>query len=176
MKKLSRGVVITIVSLFLVLSIALAVIFTYAGVGGKGFFSFASNDGIDLGIYITVKALVSLAAIAMLILHLSGKRSEGIIVIDVILTAVIQLLPLVVRSLAQFPVYFNDTVTFIWAINLSISIIVIFVYVTIVLLITLSNHRMNETKAKVKPESEKIVERNVDSALDENGNFVGPKK
>lgn len=174
MKKLSRSVYLVLIALFLILSVGLAVIFHFAGPSGYGFLAFAPSDNIDLGIYIAVKAFVSLALIAILIVHLTGKRQEGVMVVDMIFTLAIQVLPLFVRGIGQIARYVEGASSWVWAINLGVCLLVLFIYTAIVLLITLSNHRLFENKAKVKPESEKVVERNADTALDQDGNFVGP--
>ena len=174
MKKYLKIVYIVLASLFLLFSIGLAIVFQYANNGN--FFSFAANDGGDLAIYIVVKSLVSLALVAMVLYHLLGKRQEGVMVVDIIFTVILQFLPLANRGIAQIAVYDSSAVLWAWGLNLGVSLFVIFIYIAIILLVSLTNHRFLMNKEKVKPESEKIVVRNGETALDENGNFVGPKK
>lgn len=169
--KLIYGVIL---GLFLALSIGLAFVFTFVNNGQ--FFHFASNDHGNLIIYIIIKSIVSLTLVVMGIIHLTSHRQEGITYLQLIMTLSVQFIPLINRGLGQIVVYNVETVNWVWGLNLAISLLILFAYFVFILLTSLSSKRFLKVKESVKPESEKEVQRNKDLAINENGDFVGPKK
>lgn len=169
MKKSFRIAYIVCAAILILLTTGIGLVFSLTQ-----FFNFASNDVANLVIYIISKVLVGAALIVVVILHCLNKRTQGVMMVDLIATLLIQFVPLAIRGFGQIAVHVNGGVNWAWILSLGVLVFSLAIYLVVLMLLSLSTKRFKETAQAVAMEDTPIKGKN--SSLDENGNFKGPQK
>lgn len=169
MKKSFRIAYIICASILILLATGIGLVFSLTD-----FFNFASGDVANLVIYIISKVLVGVALIVVVILHCLNKRTQGVMMVDLIATLLMQFVPLAIRGFGQIAVHVNGGLAWSWILSLGLLVISSAIYLVILVLLSLSTKRFKETAKAVVMEDSPIKGKN--SSLDESGNFKGPQK
>ena len=118
-------------------------------------------------LYYTTKVIVSLSLVLVILYIAFFKKDRANIIIQMVLTLILQFLPLIVRFMLT-----REEPRFI------LTVVLVFVVFIIYLIFVLSFDLLTDRVKKVQPklEGKKINVVDETSYYDENGNFIGAKK